>query len=59
VLLSRRIDPLIAPLQAMEPTLFNEYRVARKLVSAATSPAEAGGNVVPVPVPVTPQAKAA
>ena len=58
-LLSKRLDPLIAPLKETEPTVFNEYRVARKLVNGPTAPAKAETNVVPVPVPATPQAKAA
>ena len=57
-LLSKRLDPLIAPLQTTEPTVFNEYRVARKLVNGPTAAAKAEANVVPVPVPATPQAKA-
>ena len=58
-LLSKRLDPLIAPLKETEPTVFNEYRVARKLVNGPTAPAKAETNVVPVPVPATPVAKAA
>ncbi len=58
-LLSKQIDPLIAPLKETEPTVFNEYRVARKLVSGPTAPAKDEGNVVPVAIPATPQAKAA
>lgn len=59
VLLTRRLDPLIAPFKETEPALFNEYTVARKLVNAATTAEEEATIVLSVPGITTPQAKAA
>jgi hypothetical protein len=58
VLMTKRLDPLIAPFKETEPTLFNEYRVARKLVNGPST-AEEDTNVVSAPSTVTPVAKAA
>jgi hypothetical protein len=59
VLLTRRLDPLIAPFKETEPALFNEYKVARKLVNAPSAAAAEQPNVVSAPIVSTPQAKAA
>ena len=59
VLLTRRLDPLIAPFKETEPALFNEYTVARKLVNATMTAVEEETNVVLAPNSSTPQAKAA
>ena len=59
VLLTRRLNPLIAPFKETEPALFNEYTVARKLVNATTTAAEEETNVVSAPGSSTLQAKAA
>ena len=48
LVLSRELDPLIAPFRNTEPALFNEYRVARKLVHGPTASAEEANKVVPV-----------
>ena len=72
VLLTKRLDPLVAALEETEPTLVSEYKVARKLVDAPTTadnggakivsatgaPAEGGAKAAPAPQSAAPESKA-
>jgi len=59
VLLTRRLDPLVAPFKESEPALFNEYSVARKIVNASTTTTVETVKIVPVPGSANTQAEAA